>query len=414
MRVVGTGGGPDTLHWGMTVRLATFNVENLFARARAFDPQAPGGAAALRAFEEFSALAARPAYSEADKKRMLKALEALRVLVRTAAGLRPNPDPFRDAFALLRENRGDLLAAPADAEPRIVAAGRSEWIGWVELTTEPADELAIRMTARVIDDVAADVLCVVEAEDRPSLVRFDVELLTRRYAHRMLIDGNDPRGIDVGLYATAAVELRWMRSHVDLPDPADGGRPLFSRDCPVHRLRLPGGEELYLLLNHLKSQSFQGGDPDPLRARQSAAVRDIYLALRAEGARLVAVLGDLNKGPDPDDPTRHPTLEPLFDPATGLVDAYSLPAFSGLHDPMDENRERPGTFQSCSLRNRLDYILLSPELAATVTDGGVFRKGLWGPPRNVNPPRLWSVYPEITAAQHAASDHAAVWVDLDL
>jgi hypothetical protein len=32
----------------------------------------------------------------------------------------------------------------------------------------------------------------------------------------------------------------------------------------------------------------------------------------------------------------------------------------------------------------------------------------------VNPPRLWSIYPEITAAEHAASDHAAVWVDLDL
>jgi hypothetical protein len=29
-------------------------------------------------------------------------------------------------------------------------------------------------------------------------------------------------------------------------------------------------------------------------------------------------------------------------------------------------------------RNRLDYILLSPELADVATGGGIFRKGLWG------------------------------------
>ena len=44
-------------------------------------------------------------------------------------------------------------------------------------------------------------------------------------------------------------------------------------------------------------------------------MRDIYNALRADGAQLVAVLGDLNKGPLKADPTQHPTLEPLFDPA---------------------------------------------------------------------------------------------------
>ena len=89
-------------------------------------------------------------------------------------------------------------------------------------------------------------------------------------------------------------------------------------------------------------------------------------------------------------------------------------AFGELFDPKDTGRERPGSFQSCTIANRLDYILFSPELAAKVTGGGVFRKGLWGAPANKNPPQLWSVYPELTAAKHGASDHAAVWVDLDL
>jgi hypothetical protein len=56
---------------------------------------------------------------------------------------------------------------------------------------------------------------------------------------------------------------------------------------------------------------------------------------------------------------------------------------------------------------------LSPELAARVTRGGLFRRGLWGRATNANPPADWKIYPEITASVHAASDHAAVWVDLD-
>jgi endonuclease/exonuclease/phosphatase family metal-dependent hydrolase len=399
----------------VTIRLATFNVENLFARAKALKTEDwELGRPALAAFEAFNRIAEKPEYSAQDKADLLAALETLRVLVRTPAGLRPNKKPFDDAWAVLRENRGDFLVAPDDREPRIEANGRGDWIGWVELLTEPVDEVGTRMTAKVIDEVAPDVLCVVEAEDRPSLVRFNDQLLAGRYRHTRLLDGNDPRGIDVGMFCTSAVEARSVGSNVDVPDPAVPGRRLFSRDCPVYHLRLPGGVDLFLLLNHLKSQSFSSGNPDPLRTRQSTEVRAIYDRLRAEGAPFVAVLGDFNKGPDKDDPTRHPTLEALLGKESPLVDAYGHPKFTGLFDVKDAEKERPGSFQSCSLTNRLDYILLSPELSERVSDGGVFRKGLWGNPKNVNPPTRWSVYPEITASRHAASDHAMVWVDLDL
>ena len=393
------------------MRLATFNVENLFARAKALDAKDwQVGEPVLAAFATFNQIAGKPRYDDQDKATLLGALETLGVLRRNSAGeLRPSPNPFA-AWALLRENRGDLLVAPKDRDPRIVAGGRGDWIGWVELLTEPVDEVAVRMTARVIDDVGADILCVVEAEDRPSLVRFNDELLDGRYGHAMLIDGNDPRGIDVGLLCTDAYDVQWVRSHVDLPDANSSSRRLFSRDCPIYWLqrREADAEPLFVLPNHLKSQSFSSGNPDPLRARQALAARAIIDGLVANGAKHFVVLGDLNKGPDKDDPTKHPTLEPLFEPGAPLVDAYGLPNF--------DVGSRPGTFQSCSLRNRLDYILLSPALAERVTAGGVFRKGLWGSPANVNPPapELWTVYPEITAARHAASDHAAVWVDIDI
>jgi endonuclease/exonuclease/phosphatase family metal-dependent hydrolase len=399
----------------VALRLATYNVENLFARAKVLKTDTFTEAEpALAAYDEFNRIAAKPKYLEQDKVGMLAALQTLRVLVRTSEGLRINRRPFDDAWAQLRENRGEFLVSPDDAEPRINADGRADWNGWVELIKDPVDEVATQMTAKVIDELDADVLCVVEAEDRPSLVRFNTELLGGRYAHGMLVDGNDPRGIDVGLFATSAVDVLWVRSNVDVAHPENPKRTLFSRDCPIYHLRTTSGANMFVLLNHLKSQSIAGGNPDPLRRAQAEGVRKIYNELRAEGAEFIAVLGDFNKGPDTTDPPHHPTLEALLDPGSPPVDAYMLPKFSQLFGDKDANRERPGSFQSCTLPNRLDYILLSPELAAKVIDGGVFRKGLWGQPKNKSRPRLWTIYPEIIASRHAASNHAAVWVDLDL
>ncbi|WP_053715404.1 hypothetical protein [Saccharothrix sp. NRRL B-16348] len=180
----------------MAVRLATFNVENLFERAKALDTTTwAEGEPVLAAFGRFTTLSAKTVYTDADKQDMLRALETLRVLVRDSGGrLVLNPRPF-EAWAL-RENRGDFLKQPAGGDAVIVATGRGDWIGWVDLITEPVDETATRMTAKVIDEVAADILCVVEAEHRPSLVRFSAALLDRRYAHAMLVDGNDPRRLD--------------------------------------------------------------------------------------------------------------------------------------------------------------------------------------------------------------------------
>lgn len=262
------------------------------------------------------------------------------------------------------------------------------------------------MTSRVIQDVAADVLCVVEAENRPSLDRFNQERIPEpmTYARVMLIDGNDSRGIDVGLMTTDQVEIVSMRSHVDVPDPVATGEHLFSRDCAQYECRLQSGATVWVLLNHFKSQSGGGGAK---RARQAQGVRDIVEALIAAGETNMVVMGDFNEGPTALGQVPG-NLAPLFDPAGPLVDAYSLPTFDA--------GPRPGSFQSCGIRNRLDYIFLSHTLAARVVSGGLERHGLWGTPTNVNPPQDWGVYEEIEqeGSGVAASDHAAIFVDINL
>lgn len=401
----------------MSIRLATYNVENLFARAKAFDTTTwSQGQPALAAFETFNQTAAKDTYSQADKDVMLKALETLRILVRDGDNkLRPNQHLFEDAWALLRErSQGEFLSAPRNKDPRIVAEGRKAWNGWVELTVEPVDEIATRMTAKVIKEVGADILCVCEADNRTNLVRFNTELLSEQYEHTMLVDGNDPRGIDVGLLCNNSIGIDWVRSHADDPDPADKKHHLFSRDCPVYHLRLPSGDDLYLLLNHLKSQGRTNGDPTALRRRQAEQVLKVYNQLREEGAKYVAVVGDLNIGPAANHPTDPPpSLEALLGKDSPLIDAYNLQQFSGIYDQRDTKHGHPGTFKSCTLPNRFDYILLSPELAKKVTEGGIFRKGLWGDPKGPKS-TFWETYDDIKEPIQGASDHAAVWIDLSL
>jgi hypothetical protein len=244
----------------VTVTVASFNVENLFARPRAFDPlDWDAGKPALAAYAEFNDLITRPAYSDADRARMRDLLLTLGVYYRNTHGaIRRRPAPATTQWAWLRANRGTFDRQPADAaeDVQVVAAGRGSWIGWVELATEAVNETGTRMTARVIGDVDADILAIVEAEDRPSLVRLNTDLLGGRYRHVMLVDGNDERGIDVGIMTKPGFPIRSIRSHVDTED--DRG-VVFSRDCPDYEIHTPSGQAVHVLVNHFKSQSGGGG-----------------------------------------------------------------------------------------------------------------------------------------------------------
>lgn len=175
------------------MRLATFNVENMFDRAKALNNSTwAEGKSALEAHKELNTLFAKDPYSAADKSRML-------VLFEKNGLLKTDNGPL----LLLRKIRGQLIKRPRDGDAEIVASGRTSWVGWIELKTEPVNEVATLNTARVLGAIAADVQAVIEAEDRTTLKLFNQQLLpevgAQPFQHVMVVDGNDDRGIDVGL-----------------------------------------------------------------------------------------------------------------------------------------------------------------------------------------------------------------------
>ena len=381
------------------VRIASFNVENLFERPKAFNAtDVNQNNPILDAYKNVNVLIKQDVYSPADKAAMIDLLVTLEVYKVNEHGAVRRNETFPPKWAWLRKNRGTFDREPQDPTKsvEIIANGRADWIGWIELATEPTDEIGTRMTARVIEEVNADVLGIVEAEDRPSLVRFNDELLGNQYRHAMLVDGNDERGIDVGIMTRQDFKILSICSNVDAEDNAG---TIFSRDCPQYAVETPNGTVVHILVNHFKSQSGGGGSK---RRRQAAKVREIADGLIEKGEHVI-VMGDLNEGPRTGE-TQAENLVRLYDNDSSLIDCYSLAQF--------DIGDRPGSYDGCGLSNRLDYIFISQSLLPHFTGGGLFRKGLWGS-RKTRPDK-WDTYQEMESSAHQASDHAVAFVDLDI
>jgi endonuclease/exonuclease/phosphatase family metal-dependent hydrolase len=366
------------------MKLASYNVENLFDRARVMNLGTwDDGADVLTQYAGLNKILGQPVYSAADKKKIVKLMNAL--------GIAKKDD---SKFVILRQNHGHLVKRGKNGL-EVVANGPADWIGWLDLQVEAVDEVATRNTGRVIADLNADVLGLIEAESRPALLRFATVLKSINgspYDHTMLVDGNDERGIDVGIMTRKNYPIVDIRSHVD---DADTTGKIFSRDCIQYTITTPKGNAFVVLLNHLKSKGFgKPAESNAKRERQAKRVKEIYENVRKQ-TDFVAVIGDFNDFP------ASPPLKPLLN-GTDLKDISTHKEFN--------NGGFPGTFGSCKAEEKIDYILLSPALMQKVAAGGIYRKGLWPGKR----PKKWDVYDSISQPIHAASDHAAIWAEVDL
>ncbi len=268
-----------------------------------------------------------------------------------------------------------------------------------DLVSYETTEIQRNNTAQAILDSEPDVLAVQEVENLYTLRLFNQEYLDNYFDRMLLIDGNDPRGIDVGFLVRKGfpAEIRNLRTHVDEAVPgaavarssvrnfgylARGA--LFSRDCLEVDLEI-GSRVVTFLVNHFKAQD---GTQDSTRRRRRQAERVAEIATQAvQQGRLPLVLGDLNAPPDADG-----SLEPLLNSPV-LQDPF--PADTWTHYYVPAKRV-----------SRLDYIL--PHKALEVEDIHIVRKGLTTKCKQYRGER----YPTVGPAHTEASDHCPVSVRL--
>lgn len=169
--------------------------------------------------------------------------------------------------------------------------------------TSPKSAFQMLRLARTIDALHADVLALQEVENRGILKRLNL-LLKKPFPYVELIEGNDPRGIDVALLSRFPI-LRSMSHRLRRLD----GNHKISRDLIVFELDTGMGGRLLVSPVHLKSKRSSKGDPQSVLWRTAEAKGILMLLdeLRARSWKApFIVLGDFNDTPD------SKALSPLF------------------------------------------------------------------------------------------------------
>jgi len=365
----------------MKLRIATFNVENLFTRPTAMqDNVGKPGQAAINAHAELNNIIEKDEYSAADKKRLI----ALDKTYKFSSLNQP-----KNALVKLNKVRGRLFST-SDGKTTVVASGRADWVGWFYLPAKDLRWAATYNTGRVIAETDADIQICVEVEDRPTLVRFNEQVLgaefDKAYPHVMVIDGNDERGIDVGVMSKYPIVQ--IVSHVD--DKSENDAPIFSRDCPEYAIKLTNGKIIKVLPNHFKSK--RGGDNPSVQDKRKAQARRAHEIAKAalKETDLVLIGGDFNDTPAFDG------FAPIW--KDGFVDVSDHPSY-----PTD----RPGTYATGTASNKIDYLVLSPKLRAKLVETGIERRGTFHP-------KTWEPFDTVKGPADEASDHHLLWAEFDL
>lgn len=359
----------------MELTVGTYNVNNLFERASLF--QLPGfstkAAAVLNDITALDDLLENASYQGAVGTKIVKLLDKYFHKSKS------------NQWFTINEVRGQLFGIRKGGGVFLKAKGRADWLGWTQLNRENVDEASTENTARVIGTVGAGLLCVVEVEDRITLDNFNhsmVKNFRTPYAHSMSIEGNDPRGINVGVLSD--FEIIEMRSHVDDTYTTANGKhgKVFSRDCVEYHMNLGGGKSLWLLCNHLKSKGY--GQPQSNDARRKAqAERVVQILQRFDLAKdSVIVAGDFNDTPN------NPPLQPLL-------------THNGLHDVLKSTLVTGPTYTYEDGKSQLDYLLVSTPIHKTLKAVGVERRGIFM--------KGSQHFPDVTSKINQGSDHAAVW-----
>lgn len=164
-----------------------------------------------------------------------------------------------------------------------------------------------------------DVLAVQEVENIGILKTFNREQLNTLYPFQILIEGNDPRFIDVGILSKLPIGA--VTSFQTAVHPSDKTKRVFGRDLLEVQVLSPTRNSILFTLytTHLKSHygdddnGGQGkGENDDRRRKQAEVVQHI-IGQRMRTTSLYALVGDMN-----DSPQTQP-LQPLH-----IIDGHAM------------------------------------------------------------------------------------------
>lgn len=253
---------------------------------------------------------------------LLVSLTAALLSFVSACGTVPPEDeewPFEEDAGLEQQDAGVVADAGVPLPPTTFKVVTWNVENLFDEQNDPNTDDTVETRATVearLDEIAK----VLESLGPPEIIALqEVEnaALLRRLANRLspnlntvLIDGNDPRGIDVGLITRFPVKRQNSHATENVYDLSEPGKYYrYARDCLEVHLDVEG-RPVVMLVNHLVSKASPGSDAK--RRAEAAKTRDIADYLRGEDPnRAVIIAGDMNDTPD-SPPLKQFTRTPEF------------------------------------------------------------------------------------------------------
>jgi endonuclease/exonuclease/phosphatase family metal-dependent hydrolase len=380
----------------MKLRIASYNVENLFRRAAILNLRDTERVdELLDMVRQLQKLLSQETYTDALKDQVFELTHQLVQYV----------DIRKDSGSL-----GDWKKENDRTGFRIFKSckGRDDWLGELVFRAKEFNDQQRKNTGKVIKALNADVLCAVEVEGMDVLRAFNGQVLnSKKFDQYVMIDSpNDPRGIDVACLTKHSIV--GVRTHVF--DDGQEFKPVFSRDCLEVAIEVEGLDRpVYVLCNHFKSQSGRSNeDREKSARRRKDQARTVVKILKEYdlSSAYVIVLGDLNEDTSNAFKSLAPlydveNLHPVVDPSLPIEQRYTY-YFEG-----GKKGER---------LNQLDYIFLSAPLYNAMTGYGFERRGIFEIDKIAEKegagPEM--PFPEVDSWDVSASDHAAMWVEVDV
>ncbi len=259
---------------------------------------------------------------------------------------------------------------------------------------EDAENIANR-----IKEINVDVLAIQEVEDIDTIHQFNRENLDSMYRYVVLVEGNDPRLIDIGFLSKLPIGSVTSWQHAVHPD--DPSRRIFGRDLLEVEIMSPSrSRKLFTVFNsHLKSHYVDFRE-DPIigernnnkrRTYQAEMVSKIVKAQTRPNSSFI-VLGDMNDPPDSE------CLKPF-------TEDQKLKLTNSLSNPKETRPAKSPSPPSTAWTHRFkptnkppeyelyDQIWLSPSLAPKQTEAWIDRR---------------------TKHEGDGSDHDPAWIKLHL
>jgi endonuclease/exonuclease/phosphatase family metal-dependent hydrolase len=265
-----------------------------------------------------------------------------------------------------------------------------------------------KLTAKMIKDTKADVVALQEVENLDTLKNFCSENnLSSLYPYKLVIDGNDPRLIDVAVLS----KIPFSRIMTHQYTKGANKRWLFSRDCLELEFEIEN-KPFFLFVNHLKSMFDRA---DPVNGRKNTAAKRIEQVdgvlkiiqdrlKRRTSTAAFAVVGDFNDYPSAD---------------CSLIKMFKTKWLYNVVDNLALAERWTHYWHNTKLKEeerykQLDYIWISKALvkANPNVQAVINRRGL---SKKAKHHLIKKRYPEITSTTKdvAASDHCSVAVTLN-